>query len=176
MIAAVAPTAGRVPVEAFPVVVATGIVAVAAVDAGHPAAALVLEAIAGGGLAGTVLVVLVRIAARRSATARRPVGITDTCGLFGFVAATDVVATQLDRTGTWRPSWCSSARPARRGSRYWAGWCSSSARSGPGRCAPGPAGAGCSPWSPPSRSSPSRSGWPPATPVRAAVVGGSAVL
>ena len=80
-----------VPVESFTVVMATGIVAVAARGNGQP---LVRCVFAAGAVCGLALIIVWLVVARIRtgrgiATGRNP--IDRTFGLFGFVAATDVV-------------------------------------------------------------------------------------
>jgi voltage-gated anion channel len=89
-------TVVAVPLESFTVVMATGIVAVAARDDHHPAVALVLTVAAGAGL----VALLAWAAVARGMIGRAVAGganpMERTCGLFGFVAAADVVAAQFD--------------------------------------------------------------------------------
>ena len=85
-----------VPVESFTVVMATGIVAVAARDNGP---SLVRCVFAAGAVCGLALIIVWLVVARIRtgrgiARGRNP--IDRTFGLFGFVAATDVVAAQFD--------------------------------------------------------------------------------
>ena len=85
-----------VAVESFTVVMATGIVAVAARDNGP---SLVRCVFAAGGVCGLALIIVWLVVARIRtgrgiARGRNP--IDRTFGLFGFVAATDVVAAQFD--------------------------------------------------------------------------------
>jgi hypothetical protein len=90
---------GTAPVESFTVVMATGIVAIAARVDEHPVVALALAVLAGCGL---VAVVAWAALARAGSGHRAPVGtrgIDHGCGLFGFVAAVDVVAAQFDVPG-----------------------------------------------------------------------------
>jgi hypothetical protein len=87
---------GAAPVESFTVVMATGIVAVAARDDEHSVVAFALAVLAGGGL---VLVVAWAALARAGAGSGVPCGarrIDHGFALFGFVAAVDVVAAQFD--------------------------------------------------------------------------------
>lgn len=87
---------GVVPIESFTVVMATGIVAVAARDNHHPTVANVLAVLAGGGLVVLVGWAAVALAVTGRALASGASPMDRTCGLFGFVAAADVVAAQVD--------------------------------------------------------------------------------
>lgn len=146
------------PVESFTVVMATGVVAVAARDNGQPSIALFLAVLAGGGLALIVVWVAVALLSTGRGIVRAGKPVDRTCGLFGFVAAANVVAAQFD-----------PARPVLitlLGAVALSAWGVVMTRlivilpvAGP-RCAPVRAAVGCSPWSRPSRwSSPPR-GWP----------------
>ena len=90
------PLFGAAPVESFTVVMATGIVAVAAREDEHPVVALARAVLTGGGL---VVVVAWAALARAGAGCGVPCGarrVAHGFGLFGFVAAVDVVAAQFD--------------------------------------------------------------------------------
>lgn len=84
------------PVESFTVVMATGVVAVAARDNGQPSIALFLAVLAGGGLALIVVWVAVALLSTGRGIVRAGKPVDRTCGLFGFVAAANVVAAQFD--------------------------------------------------------------------------------
>ena len=89
-------TVRAVAVESFTVVMATGIVAVAARDNGP---SLVRCVFAAGAVCGLALIIVWLVVARirtGRGIARGHNPIDRTFGLFGFVAATDVVAAQFD--------------------------------------------------------------------------------
>jgi hypothetical protein len=93
------PVFGTAPVESFTVVMATAIVAAAARADERPMVALALAVLAGCGLVAVVAWVAL---ARAGSGHRAPCGtrrIDHGCGLFGFVAAVDLVAAQFDVPG-----------------------------------------------------------------------------
>jgi hypothetical protein len=90
------PVVPPAPIESYTVVMATGIAAVAARENEHPAVALVLAVLAGCGLIAVVAwAALARAGSGRGMTCAAS-RVDHACALFGFVAATDVVAAQFD--------------------------------------------------------------------------------
>ncbi len=89
------PRGAGLPADSFAVVMATGIVSVAARDNGHPTMSVVLAVLAGVQLGVLAVLAAARLATTGRAFAAGPDALTRTFGLFTFVAACDVVDARL---------------------------------------------------------------------------------
>lgn len=92
---AVLPRLGGLPPDAFAIVMATGIVSVAARDHGYATASAVLAVLAGGALAVLATLAGVRAATTGRAFTDGPDPLTRTFALFTFVAACDVLDARI---------------------------------------------------------------------------------
>lgn len=89
------------PADSFAIVMATGIVSVAALDGGHRVPSAVLVALAGSAFCVLVAAAAYRLGHTGRAFAGDPADLTRAFGLFSFVAAGDVLDARLGSGPLW---------------------------------------------------------------------------